>query len=796
MATVSSIKTKMTSDRYITATLDYVTKKFVELDKSEGEEIYKYYLSLTEKEHGSVTNEILNSDAAKGMAELENANLYFSPSYINVLKSHTKLTPKCFAMTAINCSEQNMVEEWKNVRKMWKQDKGILAHHFYQSFPKEDNISPELAHKIGVQWAERCFEGFQVCVVTHVGANFVHNHVVINSCNIATGKKWLDNKSSIKFLRNQSDLICATNNLNILDDDYKTSRDNVSVDSYHIEEHKKVASWKYPIVEALDIALKTAKTKEDFIRVMNQYGFDVKYRDTYITISDSKEHKVRTNTLARQFGEKYYKENIDKVLGVTVEGKYAPHDTRSKSIENVVNDATKKLRPYYGIGFEQKDGNNEFYAQLAKKQLDTSTRLDAEITTAAYQRKLAMRSMTSTAVFSTRSAKFAAKMFLYFSLSVKLTLLRAMKPLAKLNEKYKVFTKDKNEKIYSYKMYRNPVTSNKNKSPRVIGNINKNVLMQSLGENYAVKIDARLLPKLMNAPIYYSANILNDGRATVFIKKENKDKLQEILGTKILTDNKSAEQRKRDAQLSRQRKLEYDRNKSKYAELKEYEGRLRSDVVTGREVEFVKKSELVVSYSKIKNTEKYRLLYKAADAEKLYNEIYPDKSFVNSNIGAKDSSEVREIAQKCGTIPLYKMITGDELMKLRGSVDNIISAVYYKPDADKYNLVYLKTDKDKVDDILYYNDMVDERAFETASQIKSFAELIQKSNSQPMYLKNVSRNQIKAIVKSKVNVGYIKGRSDKYYLVYDKADQYKMNTILNKNRTTTFNQSPPYTPTM
>ena len=594
MATVSSIKTKMTSDRYITATLDYVTKKFVELDKSEGEEIYKYYLSLTEKEHGSVTNEILNSDAAKGMAELENANLYFSPSYINVLKSHTKLTPKCFAMTAINCSEQNMVEEWKNVRKMWKQDKGILAHHFYQSFPKEDNISPELAHKIGVQWAERCFEGFQVCVVTHVGANFVHNHVVINSCNIATGKKWLDNKSSIKFLRNQSDLICATNNLNILDDDYKTSRDNVSVDSYHIEEHKKVASWKYPIVEALDIALKTAKTKEDFIRVMNQYGFDVKYRDTYITISDSKEHKVRTNTLARQFGEKYYKENIDKVLGVTVEGKYTPHDKRSKSIENVVNDATKKLRPYYGIGFEQKDGNNEFYAQLAKKQLDKSSRLDAEITTAAFQKKLAMRSMTSTAVISTRSARFAAKMFLYFSLSVKLALLRAMKPLAKLNEKYKVFTKDKNEKIYSYKMYRNPVTSNTNKNPRVIGNINKNVLMQSLGENYAVKIDARLLPKLMNAPIYYSANILNDGRATVFIKKENKDKLQEILGTKILTDNRSAEQRKRDAQLSRQRKLEYDRNKSKYAELKEYEGRLRSDVVTGREVEFVKKSELVV----------------------------------------------------------------------------------------------------------------------------------------------------------------------------------------------------------
>ena len=407
-----------------------------------------------------------------------------------------------------------------------------------------------------------------------------------------------------------------------------------------------------------------------------------------------------------------------------------------------------------------------------------------------------MRSMTSTAVISTRSARFAAKMFLYFSLSVKLALLRAMKPLAKLNEKYKVFTKDKNEKIYSYKMYRNPVTSNTNKNPRVIGNINKNVLMQSLGENYAVKIDARLLPKLMNAPIYYSANILNDGRATVFIKKENKDKLQEILGTKIprITDRlNSAREMHNSADSASLNMIGISQSTQS---LKSMRVDFVQMLLLGERLSLSKKSELVVSYSKIKNTEKYRLLYKAADAEKLYNEIYPNKSFVNSNIGAKDSSEVREIAQKCGTIPLYKMITGDELMKLRGSIDNIISAVYYKPDADKYNLVYLKTDKDKVDDILYYNDMVDERAFETASQIKSFAELIQKSNSQPMYLKNVSRNQIKAIVKSKVNVGYIKGRSDKYYLVYDKADQYKMNTILNKNRTTTFNQSPPYTPTM
>ena len=42
--------------------------------------------------------------------------------------------------TFINCSSQNTYKEFENMRKAFKQDKGVIAHHYYQSFQKDDNV--------------------------------------------------------------------------------------------------------------------------------------------------------------------------------------------------------------------------------------------------------------------------------------------------------------------------------------------------------------------------------------------------------------------------------------------------------------------------------------------------------------------------------------------------------------------------------------------------------------------------------------------------------------------------------
>ena len=64
----------------------------------------------------------------------------------------------------------------------------IRLHHYIQSF-KPDEASPELAHKIGVEWARKVFgENHQVLVTTHVDKNHIHNHFAVSAYNL-DGKK-------------------------------------------------------------------------------------------------------------------------------------------------------------------------------------------------------------------------------------------------------------------------------------------------------------------------------------------------------------------------------------------------------------------------------------------------------------------------------------------------------------------------------------------------------------------------------------------------------------------------------
>ena len=85
------------------------------------------------------------------------------------------------------------------VRDAFNKDKNILAHHYIQSFSPNEKISPALAHKIGVELAQKVATGFQVVIATHVDREHIHNHIIINSVNMETGLKWKGNADTLKL---------------------------------------------------------------------------------------------------------------------------------------------------------------------------------------------------------------------------------------------------------------------------------------------------------------------------------------------------------------------------------------------------------------------------------------------------------------------------------------------------------------------------------------------------------------------------------------------------------------------
>lgn len=63
--------------------------------------------------------------------------------------------------------------------------------------------------------AEKLAPNHQVAVYTHADTDHVHNHIVINSINLETGKKFNNNKQALRNLRNFNDEVCREHGLSV-----------------------------------------------------------------------------------------------------------------------------------------------------------------------------------------------------------------------------------------------------------------------------------------------------------------------------------------------------------------------------------------------------------------------------------------------------------------------------------------------------------------------------------------------------------------------------------------------------
>ena len=71
-------------------------------------------------------------------------------------------------VTALNCSAPTAYEEMIATKNTYHKNSGRMYYHLVQSFPKGDDTSPELAHRIAVELAEKAFGKYECVVATHI----------------------------------------------------------------------------------------------------------------------------------------------------------------------------------------------------------------------------------------------------------------------------------------------------------------------------------------------------------------------------------------------------------------------------------------------------------------------------------------------------------------------------------------------------------------------------------------------------------------------------------------------------
>ena len=211
---------------------------------------------------------------------------------------------KAMYVTGVNCSAETAFAEMNAVQERFDKTTGNVAYHAYQSF-KTGEVTPRLAHKLGVELAKRMWGNeYQVLVATHFNTGTYHNHLVINSVNMWNGKKFNCNECAYWKLRNISDELCRESGLTVIENPKgKTPRK-----LYFAEKNGEPTRYNL-MREAIDKALTMSTNPKTFTYIMRRLGYviDLNPYHKYATIRSVNSKKA---TRLYRLGEGYDRENI------------------------------------------------------------------------------------------------------------------------------------------------------------------------------------------------------------------------------------------------------------------------------------------------------------------------------------------------------------------------------------------------------------------------------------------------------------------------------------------------------
>ena len=142
---------------------------------------------------------------------------------IDYAMNRTKTEQAVFEDT-IGCTNENAYADMVATKKRFHKMGGVEGYHLVQSFA-EGEVTPELAHLIGQELADRLLKGqFEVVITTHLNTRHYHNHIVWNSVSMVDGHKYHSNaKSYYTEIRKISDDLCRKYGLSIIESNQKKS---------------------------------------------------------------------------------------------------------------------------------------------------------------------------------------------------------------------------------------------------------------------------------------------------------------------------------------------------------------------------------------------------------------------------------------------------------------------------------------------------------------------------------------------------------------------------------------------
>ena len=256
-------------------------------------------------------------------------------------------TDEKLLVSSYGCASETAAREFEWTRKIAEQ-KGmnpvrIIARHVIQSF-EIGEVTPELAHEIGKQFADEILGGkYEYVLTTHIDKDHVHNHLIFNAVDFVDYHAYKSYKRIYYDMREVSDRLCKENGLSVI-----PPSQNKGMGYKEYTEAKRGTSWKQKLKQTIDRLVITAKDYDDFLRLMQEAGYEIK-TGKYISFrAKGQERFTRSKTI----GENYTEERIkERIAGRT------PRRNRRQTVPkgiSLIGDIQDRIRLIDSKGYEHK----------------------------------------------------------------------------------------------------------------------------------------------------------------------------------------------------------------------------------------------------------------------------------------------------------------------------------------------------------------------------------------------------------------------------------------------------------
>ena len=304
-------------------------------------------------------------------------------------------------ISSLNCNPITAHLEFEQTKIECNSKAKVLARHLIQSFFPGETTAEE-AHQIGIELCDKILKGkYEYVLTTHIDKGHIHNHILFNNVSFETGKAYQSNKKTYHQIRNHSDDLCRKYKLSVIDEDYVEFKEKYKTNGKSYKEYiefNKGKSWKHKLQISIDHAINKANSYENFLKLMEEYGYEIKL-GKYLSFRHKTQGekgrfiRAKETTLGKDYTKEKIKERIENKVNENYKNSEVYYAKKSyKKFDNIIDiESNEKVKSSkcYEIWARKHNMNTmaKTLNQLRKYGLSSSMDLETKLQEEAVNRQ-------------------------------------------------------------------------------------------------------------------------------------------------------------------------------------------------------------------------------------------------------------------------------------------------------------------------------------------------------------------------------------------------------------------------